>query len=84
MGGVRCVLCLGRRDMYKNYLHGRRRSQAVAGGEHPPPPCAPPRLGRRGPHVRFEPASPLLHYTGSAGRQESGGAPHCPERPPPH
>ena len=30
MGGVRCVLCLGRCDMYKNYLHGRRRSQAVS------------------------------------------------------
>ena len=30
MGGVRCVLCIGRRDMCKNYLHGRRRSQAVS------------------------------------------------------
>ena len=26
---------------------------------------------------------PLMYYTGSAGGQESGGAPHCPERPPP-
>ena len=24
------------REVYKNYLHGRRRSQAVADGEHPP------------------------------------------------
>ena len=30
VGGVRCVSCLGRRDMCKNYLHGRRRSQAVS------------------------------------------------------
>ena len=49
-----------------------------------PPVPPPPRLGRRGPHVRFEPASPLFRYTGSAGRQECGGAPHCPKRPPPH
>ena len=47
------------------------------------PPCPPPLLGRRGPHVRFEPALPLQRYTGSAGRQERGGAPHCPKRPPP-
>ena len=52
-------------------------------GPPDPPPCPPPRLGRRGPRVRYEPAPPLDALTGSAGRQESGGAPHCPERPPP-
>ena len=58
--------------------------RAVAPDAEPsPPPCPPPQLGRRGPHVRNEPASPVYRYTGSAGRQESGGAPHCPKRPPP-
>ena len=60
---------------------------------HPPaatpwtPPCPPPvphpGWGGAARACGTSPRRPLLHCTGSAGRQESGGAPHCPERPPP-
>ena len=53
---------------------------------HPPSTCrdllTPPR-GGAARACGTSPRRPLLHYTGIAGRQESGGAPHCPERPPP-
>ena len=52
-----------------------------------PPPCPPPvphpGWGGAARTCGTSPRRPLLHYTGSAGRQESGEAPHCPERPPP-
>ena len=52
-----------------------------------PPPCPPPvphpGWGGAARACGSSPRRPLLHYTGSAGRQESGGAPHCPEPPPP-
>ena len=48
------------------------------------PPLSPhPGWGGAAPACGSSPRRPLLHYTGSAGRQEIGGAPHCPERPPP-
>ena len=48
-----------------------------------PPPAPHPGWGGAARACGSSPRRPLLHYTGSAGRQESGGAPHCPERPPP-
>ena len=48
-----------------------------------PPPVPPPGWGGSARACGTSPRRPLLHNTGSAGRQESGGAPHCPERPPP-
>ena len=47
------------------------------------PPVPQPGWGGAARACGSSPRHPLLHYTGSAGRQESGGAPHCPERPPP-
>ena len=50
----------------------------------PSPPFVPhPGWGGAARACGSSPRRPLLQYTGSAGRQESGGAPHCPERPPP-
>ena len=50
----------------------------------PDPPRVPhPGWGGAARACGTSPRRPLMHYTGSAGRQESGGAPHCPERPPP-
>ena len=69
---------------YSNVEVGVTSRRAVTPDAEPsPPPCPPPQLGRRGPHVRFEPASPVYRYTGNAGRHECGGAPHCPKRPAP-
>ena len=48
-----------------------------------PPPVPHPGWGGAARACGSSPRRPLLHYTDSAGRQESGGAPHCPERPPP-
>ena len=48
-----------------------------------PPPVPHPHWGGAARTCGSSPRRPLLHYTDSAGRQESGGAPHCPERPPP-
>ena len=48
-----------------------------------PPPVPHPGWGGAARACGTSPRRPLLHNTGSAGRQESGGAPHCPERPPP-
>ena len=48
-----------------------------------PPPVPHPDWGGAARTCGSSPRRPLLHYTDSAGRQESGGAPHCPERPPP-
>ena len=52
-----------------------------------PPPCPPPvphpGWGSAARACGSSPRRPLLHYTGIAGRQECGGAPHCPKRPPP-
>ena len=48
-----------------------------------PPPVPHPAWGGAARACGSSPRRPLLHYTDSAGRQESGGAPHCPERPPP-
>ena len=48
-----------------------------------PPPVPHPGWGGAARTCGSSPRRPLLHYTDSAGRQESGGAPHCPERPPP-
>ena len=50
----------------------------------PGPPLVPhPDWGGAARACGSSPRRPLLHHTDSAGRQESGGAPHCPERPPP-
>ena len=46
-----------------------------------PPPVPHPGWGGAARACGTSPRRPMLHYTGSAGRQESGGAPHCPERP---
>ena len=48
-----------------------------------PPPVPHPDWGGAARACGSSPRRPLLHYTDSAGRQECGGAPHCPERPPP-
>ena len=47
------------------------------------PPVPHPGWGGAARTCGSSPRRPLMHYTDSAGRQESGGAPHCPERPPP-
>ena len=46
------------------------------------PPVPHPGWGGSARACGLGPRRTLLHYTGSAGPQESGGAPRCPERPP--
>ena len=48
-----------------------------------PPPCPPPRLGRRGPRVRFEPAPPLVALYGLCGPPGELRGPALPRAPPP-
>ena len=48
-----------------------------------PPPCPPPGWGGAARACGTSPRRPMLHYTGSEGHRELGGAPHCPEPPPP-
>ena len=45
------------------------------------PPCPPPRLGRRGPHVRFEPAPPLVALYGQCGPLGERRGPALPRAP---
>ena len=47
------------------------------------PPCPPPRLGRRGPRVRYEPALPLVALYGQCGRPGERRGPALPRAPPP-
>ena len=47
------------------------------------PPCPPPRLGRRGPRVRFEPAPPLVALYGQCGPPGERRGPALPRAPPP-
>ena len=47
------------------------------------PPCPPPRLGRRGPRVRFEPAPPLDALYGQCGPPGERRGPALPRAPPP-
>ena len=58
---------------------------------HPPsacrdpltPPCPPPRLGRRGPRVRYEPAPPIDALYGQCGPPGERRGPALPRAPPP-
>ena len=47
------------------------------------PPCPPPRLGRRGPRVRYEPAPPLVALDGQCGPPGERRGPALPRAPPP-
>ena len=49
----------------------------------PVPPCPPPRLGRRGPRVRFEPAPPLVALYRQCGPPGERRGPALPRAPPP-
>ena len=48
-----------------------------------PPPCPPPRLGRRGPRVRYQPAPPLDALYGQCGPPGEWRGPALPPAPPP-
>ena len=52
-------------------------------GSPPPPPEPHPCKGGAAHTCGSSPRRPLTQHTGSAGRKESGWAPHCPQRPPP-
>ena len=47
------------------------------------PPCPPPRLGRRGPRVRYEPAPPLVALYGQCGPPGERRGAALPRAPPP-
>ena len=47
------------------------------------PPCPPPRLGRRGPRVRYEPAPPQVALYGQCGPPRERRGPALPRAPPP-
>ena len=47
------------------------------------PPCPPPRLGRRGPRVRYEPAPPLVALYVQCGPPGERRGPALPRAPPP-